>query len=570
MEYSSVLSEICHDGHICMEPVAFQNFRTLMFSNIELRAKVEETKKEHAEKMVIGTVESDGDGGVKVKSHTADGSAGQQYIFPSDAFSPYGRNEFYKSLNADDEVVNVVTIAGPMTRGGGACSYGSIDHRDLIVEAADIPQVRTHILVARTPGGMASTLRDYRYAINYAHQRGQKVYMLCDGDVASGGAFTGTICDGIYAVNPDDFIGSLGMYCAFFTQKDGDTNTISQETYHEYYASASKDKNAWYRAASEGDMTLIAEEVEKDLAQLLANVRADRPKVRKDQLTGKMYRMADVKGTLIDGFTSLPELALMALKEWHKRNGAALPVKNGAKVSGGKTADINANENQNENKTQNQNNMKTYQELGKLAGLEVGFEQQADGYVSLTEEQADTMEAALATAQTEKETAAQSLADAQAQVEGLTTEKENLTQQLTEAQNQITELQNNLESKEQELNEAKTSAQTSAEETQTAHETALAEKQTEVDELQKQLDEAKSQISTHEATIADLNAKIAELNESAGAKQNGGGAPENNGRGEGTFVYSSKGKYDPNLSPMENKRNIEAYNKELQAMQANR
>ena len=568
MEYSSVLSEICHDGHICMEPVAFQNFRTLMFSNIELRAKVEETKKEHAEKMVIGTVESDGDGGVQVKSHTADGSAGQQYIFPSDAFSPYGRNEFYKSLNADDEVVNVVTIAGPMTRGGGACSYGSIDHRNLIVEAADIPQVRTHILVARTPGGMASTLRDYRYAINYAHQRGQKVYMLCDGDVASGGAFAGTICDGIYAVNPDDSIGSLGMYCAFFTQKDGDTNTISQETYHEYYASASKDKNAWYRAASEGDMTLIAEEVEKDLAQLLANVRADRPKVRKEQLTGKMYRMADVKGTLIDGFTSLPELALMALKEWHKRNGAALPMKNGAKVNGGKTADINANEDG--NKTQNQNNMKTYQKLGNLAGLEVGFEQQADGYVSLSEEQADTMEAALATAQTEKETAAQSLADAQAQVEGLTTEKENLTQQLAEAQNKITELQNDMESKEQELNEAKTSAQTSAEETQTAHETALAEKQTTIDELQKQLDEAKSQISTHEATIADLNAKIAELNESAGAKQNGGGAPENNGRGEGTFVYSSKGKYDPNLSPMENKRNIEAYNKELQAMQANR
>lgn len=581
MEYSSVLSEIAHDGKICMEPMAYHAFRSLIFSNIEMGLKVKVDDKAHAEKRILGTVQSDEDGRFVTKKGTDGMSTGQQYIFPSDAFPSRVRAEFYAMLGEDDEVVNAVTIAGPMTRGGGACSYGSLDHRNLIMEAANVPQVKAHILVTRTPGGMASTLRDYRMAINYAHARGQKVYMFCDGDVASGGAFTGTICDAIYAMNPDDQIGSLGMYCAFFTNKDGDKDAVSQETYHEYYASKSKDKNGWYRAAANDDMSLIAEEVERDLDQLLANVRADRPKVKKDQLTGKMYRMGDVKGSLIDGFATLDELAVLAFKEWHKRGGAVLPPKNGGTVKGkveevdGAQTTTNDKEGapmaQEGTKVQTlntQEQMKNYPNLGRVAGLEDALEQQADGYVSLTEEQADTMEAAIDAATTANATTQNALTEANAKVEELTNEKAEMQKQLDEANAKVEELQGDLTAKEEELANAQTSAQTAASEAQTAHETALAEANAHAEELQKQLDEANANIASRDATIADLNATIAELNESAGNKQNGGGAPQNNGKSAGAPTYSQEGRYDETLSPAENRRRIEAYNKKLEKMAA--
>lgn len=564
MKYSSVISEIAHDGKICMEPGAYHNLKSLMFSNIELGAKVVVEEKEHAEKVVIGEVATE--------SHE---QMVQQIIFPSDAYSANARAQFYGMLGEEDEVVNVVTIAGPMTRGGGACSYGSLDHRNLIMEAANVPQVKAHIVIARTPGGMASTLRDYRMALNYAHARGQKIWMLCDGDVASGGAFAGTIFDGIYAVNPDDQIGSLGMYCAFFTNKDGDKDAITQETYHEYYAARSKDKNAWYRAAADDDMSLIAESVEADLEQLLANVKADRPKVKKDQLTGKMYRMGDVKGSLIDGFTTLNQLALMALKEWNKRGGAVLPAKMGGTVKGGVITEQ-------EPKVQtinNQEQMKNYPNLGKVAGLEDALELQADGYVSLSEEQADVMESAIEKASEVNEATKQALTNAQAQVEALTAEKEQLAQQLAEATSNAEDLQSKLSASKEELVNAQTTAEAASEEAKAAHEkamqslqteqaNALAEKQAEVDELHKQLEDANASIASKESTIADLNATIAELNKSAGEKPNGGGAPRGNGNQEGAPRYSMEGRYDHSLSPAENRKRIEEYNKKLAKMAA--
>lgn len=550
--YLSVLSEVLHDGRICMEPIAYQNLRRLMFSNIEMRVKAEDVQKEHAEQRLL--------------SKGSDGLC-SSYIFPSDAFGPTGRREFYGSLSPDDEVVNVVTIAGPMTRGGGACSYGSIEHRDLIIEAANVPQVKAHILLTRTPGGMASTLRDYRMAINYAHAHGQKVYMLCDGDVASGGAFTSTICDAVYAVNPDDNIGSLGMYCAFFTQKDGDKDYVTQETYHEYYASASKDKNAWYRAASEGDMSLVEAEVDADLQQLLANVKADRPQVKEEQLTGKMYRMGDVEGSLIDGFTSLSELAVMAIGEWHERKGAEIPAKNGATSASSKGEKNQQNTNTNQKPKEN---MKSYPNLGKAAGLEVAFEQQADGYVSLTEEQADSLESAIVSATTSHEEDAQALADEQKKVAELTeqnatkdTEIESLKQQLAEANTKADELQASLTSKEEELANAQAAAETASAEAQTAHEQAIAE-------LQGKLDEANATVASKEATINDLNATIESMNASAGGKQNGGGAPNNNGAGTQQPTYSMEGQYDHSLSPAENRKRIEAYEKKQREQIANR
>ena len=89
----------------------------------------------------------------------------------------------------DVKYINILRLTGPMTRGGGECSYGSLEMRDMLMEAADRDDVVGHIIYCRTPGGMSTTLIDFRKAIDYIHSKGQKIYMFCDGTVASGGAF---------------------------------------------------------------------------------------------------------------------------------------------------------------------------------------------------------------------------------------------------------------------------------------------------------------------------------------------------------------------------------------------
>ena len=158
----------------------------------------------------------------------------------------------------DVKYINILRLTGPMTRGGGECSYGSLEMRDMLMEAADRDDVIAHIIYCRTPGGMATTLIDFRKAIDYIHSKGQKIYMFCDGTVASGGAFLSAMCDGVFAYNEEDEIGSIGMYTAFFTMENGAVNAITQEKYVEYYAEKSTEKNRPYRDG--GDMEAIAKE----------------------------------------------------------------------------------------------------------------------------------------------------------------------------------------------------------------------------------------------------------------------------------------------------------------------
>jgi ClpP class serine protease len=62
--------------------------------------------------------------------------------------------------------VNVIPIDGPITRNGGACSYGSKDIRDWMMKASDNPYCQGHLLVVNTPGGSAWAKNDFQQGID--------------------------------------------------------------------------------------------------------------------------------------------------------------------------------------------------------------------------------------------------------------------------------------------------------------------------------------------------------------------------------------------------------------------
>lgn len=477
-------------------------------------------------------------------------NSGKIWMSKDEVSKAFGYAEDYDDDDFDDDddeysneqMINVVRLTSPMTRGGGECSYGSLEIRDAIMEAAKKKKFVGHIIYCRTPGGAASTLRDFRMAIDYAHSKGQKVYMFCDGDVASGGAFLSAMCDGVYFMNPDDEIGSIGMYSAFFTMKDGAKNSITDEDYHEYYCTKSPEKNKWYRDAANGDMETVAKETEEFLDELLVDLKADRPSILDEQMKGAMYKMRDVVGSLVDGQSTMDELAQMIYNEWYSRNNASATA-----------GDRQSNNNQ-------KNIMsKQYIQISAFIGNPVALECDKDGGVYLQAHEADALEAKIPTvAGREMELAKQvmelqaQLSDAQKLAETVTAERDGLKQQVDELQKQLEGAVpgDDVSALKQELEGAKAS---------------LATAEIENASLKEQLNTVNGELEESRQAVEDLNAKVAAYEAGPGKGQGQGEAPKTNGMQPKTPHLEAAPKWNDALTPAENMRRFQEYDATLKS-----
>lgn len=534
------LIELLREKYFLLEPGFFTGARNRVLSD--------PTGASFAPQSKDGSVQ----GIIRFRSGSAVDSfnSGKIWMSKDEVSKAFGYAEDYNDDDFDDDddeysneqMINVVRLTSPMTRGGGECSYGSLEIRDAIMEAAKKKKCVGHIIYCRTPGGAASTLRDFRMAIDYAHSKGQKVYMFCDGDVASGGAFLSAMCDGVYFMNPDDEIGSIGMYSAFFTMKDGAKNSITDEDYHEYYCTKSPEKNKWYRDAANGDMETVAKETEEFLDELLADLKADRPSIIDEQMKGAMYKMRDVVGSLVDGQSTMDELAQMIYNEWYSRN-------NNASATAG---DRQSNNNQ-------KNIMsKQYIQISAFIGNPVALECDKDGGVYLQAHEADALEAKIPTvAGREMELAKQvmelkaQLSDAQKLAETVTAERDGLKQQVDELQKQLEGAVpgDDVSALKQELEGAKAS---------------LATAETENASLKEQLNTVNGELEESRQAVEDLNAKVAAYEAGPGKGQGQGEAPKTNGMQPKTPHLEAAPVWNDALSVAENRKRFEEYKKKLQ------
>lgn len=432
--------------------------------------------------------------------------------------------------------VSVLTVDGPITRNGGGCSYGSIDHRNMMINAANHPLCRGHIFIINTPGGSAWAKNDYEQAINYARSQGQPVIAFIDGMCASAGMYLASLCDERYYMHPKDEIGCIGVMASFYTQADGSKNQFTDETYHELYDPESFDKNREFRdVANDGD----SEKLVKELAELGVEFRADVkkacPNAKDEHLHGKVFNAEDVKGILMDDQSDF----LSCVKRcFDLYNGVAQPIIRKPSDDDDETqgslnepsdhpahdpqlepdkASSEKQENHQHTIHQKSINMANYPKINAACGMQDGQQ------IEVKEEGAfmnapllDTLEAhlasqeqAVADAKQKATTAEQSLADLQAKHDALA---ETIAQKDEEIKN---------------LKEAKAKADEDIK--------ALNDAKAKTDEEKAKVDEelktAQASLATAQQTIADKDAQIAELNENPGEEPAQGAAPQNNGEG---------------------------------------
>lgn len=471
---------------------------------------------------------------------TANDAKGKTYYPEEYQISEDGkqvRGNWCLDLPADDKYaqtfpfVSVLTVDGPITRNGGYCSYGSIDHRDMMMRAADHPLCRGHVFIINTPGGSAWAKNDYALAIDYAHSKGQKVIALVDGLCASAGMYLASLCDERYYMNPKDQIGCIGVMAAFYTLPDGAKAKYSDETYHEIYDPKSFDKNKAYRdiANKDDDKELI-----KELADLGVEFRADVkkacPNASDEHLHGKVFNAEDVKGVLMDGQSSFMGVVQHAFELYDGR----AELINREQTIEPQDEPENEPESEKPEKATNTNiniNMENYPLICSACGLQAGE-------IAVTEEGAYMNASLLDSLEAHMKEAEQKVTDAE--------------QKVTTAENALAELQgkfDELSAQVNAANEAKAVAENALAQAKEAHSKelndlnaqhteAIAKKDDELKALTEAKEKAeiefqgaKDALATAEQTIADKQAQLAALTNEAGEELNSGEAPENNGEG---------------------------------------
>lgn len=462
---------------------------------------------------------------------TADGSIfyPEEYQISEDGKQVRGQWSLEDEKEQNFPFVSVLTVDGPITRNGGGCSYGSIDHRNMMIRAANHPLCRGHIFIINTPGGSAWAKNDYEQAINYANSLGQPVIAFVDGGCYSAGVYLASFCTERYYMHPKDQIGCIGVMASFYTQADGSKNQFTDETYHELYDPESFDKNREFRdVANDGD----SEKMVKELAELGVEFRADVkkacPNAKDEHLHGKVFNAEDVKGILMDDQSDFLSCVQRCFDLY---NGVAQPIsressddEDETKGSLNEPSDHSAHDPQLEpDKTssakkenhqhtihQKSINMANYPKINAACGMQDGqqIEVKEEGafmnapLLDTLEAHLTSQEQAVADAKQKATTAEQSLADLQAKHDALA---ETIAQKDEEIKN---------------LKEAKAKADEDIK--------ALNDAKAKADE---ELKTAQTSLATAQQTIADKDAQIAELNENPGEEPAQGAAPQNNGEG---------------------------------------
>lgn len=205
--------------------------------------------------------------------------------------------------------IAMVTMAGPITKYGDICAYGSVDYEQLIARLGRAENVAGIILNIDGPGGEAAGTASLAETIKSVTDKKPVIGFINDGIAASAHMWIISACTEIFVTQKTDMVGSIGVYT---TIADWLAYYESQGLpVKEIYAPQSTDKNKNYYDALQGDTKGIEEEL-KILAQEFINTVAKNRagKIQgTDWQTGKMFYANDaIKNGLIDGIKTFDQV----------------------------------------------------------------------------------------------------------------------------------------------------------------------------------------------------------------------------------------------------------------------
>lgn len=512
MKKKNVLYEIMHTQFYMIEPVALHQFRHEITGNILSRVVLQEDEDRSDGRMLRFNPSS---GVIRSMNYLANGPLSMEWKA--------------EEMEEGDKLINIIDVTGPITRGGGACSYGSKDIRDWMIQASAIDNVVANILYIDSNGGCVGCEDDLRDGLAAVRAAGQKVIAIVDGKAASMAYYFASLCDEIWAVNPRHEVGCIGCLISYYDIADGAENAITHEKYVEMYATQSTEKNGEFRAVSQGDREAMQERLDRHCQEFMDSVKATRPGVSDDQLKGKMYPAGEVLGSMVDRIGTLDELVaeLFGISE------PAAQEKNEEPAPEPEVPAVDPEKKPSE--TKNDKTMtEQYTRLAQIAGVQA-FEQDGEGNICFVPSMALAAEAALEKA--EGESASLLLAHKQT-IANLEAEKNALQERIAELEASAASAS---EAHGAEMEEIRSGAEAKAA------------------ELEGQLQEMTAKAEEAEEHARQLEAEIEEMSHQT-SQEPLPAAPADNNSSEKAKDFCP---FDPNASQEEQRRQMAAWRASL-------
>jgi protease-4 len=211
--------------------------------------------------------------------------------------------------------IAIIPLTGLMTKYGTWWSMGVDDVATYISLAYESNNISAVILKGDTPGGDTDSIFHLQEVLA---DKKKPTYGFVDGMCASCGYIAFSYLDKIYAINRMTRVGSVGVCVMMAAPNDSRSNYKIIEA----YPKESKDKNLEQREMLKGNDAPMKEMLSKYAIYFQDIVKANRPSVQPETLTGKMYYAYEAETLgLIDGIRTLTEVVseINALTESRKK-----------------------------------------------------------------------------------------------------------------------------------------------------------------------------------------------------------------------------------------------------------
>jgi ClpP class serine protease len=249
-----------------------------------------------------------------VDLESSGGKLNSTFIWDSSQSTIVSASDFYSGEIQNDpnfKGIGIINIDGPITKEGGASSYGMKQVASMISDMSKDDRISSLLVHCDSGGGSSSAVNIMRDAIIEA-KKDKPIYGLIQKGGMACSAMYGIIaaCDKIYSEDDLAAVGSCGTMIQF---SGTPANSVSPDGAKNVrvYATKSIEKNKPFEEALNKDNydLLISKMLDPINESFLSNILADRPLLAgSDFESGEDVFAKDAVGTYIDGVKSFVEV----------------------------------------------------------------------------------------------------------------------------------------------------------------------------------------------------------------------------------------------------------------------
>lgn len=226
--------------------------------------------------------------------------------------------EWQLETKDDFDGIAVINLNGPITKGGGASSYGTLDISNQMLRMANDNRIKGFVLKVDSGGGASNAVKLLSDTINEIDKT-KPVYTLVEkgGMMASAAYGIGSAGRKIFAEDGMSIVGSIGTMISFEGKKSNTTDKNGVKNIVLYATKSTEKNKAFEEALNNDNYELIINDLLDPINESFLNlVGENRPILNGTNFDDGHTEFAKNSiGKFIDGIASFDEVVQMILRD---------------------------------------------------------------------------------------------------------------------------------------------------------------------------------------------------------------------------------------------------------------